>query len=282
MRVGIIGLGLMGGSLAKALFGKPEIHVAGADLSAETEKEALAQSAVNEIADAESIFSSCDVTILAVPPRAAVSLIEKYSAKMPKGATLSDICGVKRPILAAAKNLPKGCRYVGGHPMAGKEKGGFANSTHLLFRDAHFIVVPEPLAEKEHIDRIKRLIRLVGCRDIVVTDAETHDERIAYTSQLMHVLAAALCASGQHMLSKGFEGGSFRGAVRVADIDAPLWTELFSMNSDALVRQISELEKNLADLRGIIESGDEKRICESLKKTALEKEKWNEQSVGES
>jgi prephenate dehydrogenase len=282
MRVGIIGLGLMGGSLAKALFGKPEIQIVGADLSRETAAQALCENAVNELSDAEGIFASCDVVFLAVPPKAAVKLIESFSGKMKEGATLSDICGVKRQIMAAAKHLPKGCRYVGTHPMAGKEKGGFQNSTHLLFRDAHFIIVPEPQAESAHIERIKGLIRLVGCRDIVMTDAETHDERIAYTSQLMHILAVALCSSRQHMLCKGFEGGSFRGAVRVADIDAPLWTELFMMNKDALIRQIAELEENLSDIRRILESGNEALVCKRLERTALEKEKWNEQSVGES
>ena len=98
----------------------------------------------------------------------------------------------------------------------------------------------------------------------------------------MHILAVALCSSRQHMLCKGFEGGSFRGAVRVADIDAPLWTELFMMNKDALIRQIAELEGNLSDIRRILESGNEALVCKRLERTALEKEKWNEQSVGES
>ncbi|MFR2496337.1 MAG: prephenate dehydrogenase, partial [Christensenellales bacterium] len=163
----------------------------------------------------------------------------------------------------------------GGHPMAGRERGGFAHATADLFRGAHYILTPDADVPQESIHLLEQLVTFMGCADVVFSDPAAHDERIAYTSQLMHVMALALC--DQHLLfdSYGFEGGSFRGATRVAALDPKLWCELFWANRETLADLTDELIERLSEYSALLHGGDRAALLERLTVSSDRKKKFD-------
>lgn len=150
------------------------------------------------------------------------------------GAMVTDVCGVKGAILEGAKVLPDTVSFVGGHPMAGTEFSGIQHALVNMFHGAHYILTPNDQSRPEHVALMERLAVHIGCANIVKTTPENHDAIIAYTSQMMHIIAVAVCDDPSLFQYQGFEGDSFRGCTRVAALDVPLWTQLFTMNSKAL------------------------------------------------
>lgn len=193
------------------------------------------------------------------------------------GALLTDVCGVKRPLFEAVGQVEnRQFIYLGGHPMAGRERGGFAHATADLFRGAHYILTPDADVPQESIHLLEQLVTFMGCADVVFSDPAAHDERIAYTSQLMHVMALALC--DQHLLfdSYGFEGGSFRGATRVAALDPKLWCELFWANmGDACGFDLDELIERLSEYSALLHGGDRAALLERLTVSSDRKKKFD-------
>lgn len=159
--------------------------------------------------------------------------------------------------------------------MAGKETSKLQNAEATLFRNAHFILTPRPESTPEHIALMERMAKHMGFRDIVNTTPEQHDAIIAYTSQVMHVMAAAVCDDPDLFTCKGFEGGSFRDCTRVAALDVPLWTELFSLNAPALTVVIRRLEENLRAYREVLEAGDTQKLAEKLTWSSNRKRQMN-------
>ena len=159
--------------------------------------------------------------------------------------------------------------------MAGRERGGFAHATGDLFRGAHYILTPDDSVPQESIHLLEQLVTFMGCADVVFTDPDAHDERIAYTSQLMHVMALALC--DQHLLfdSYGFEGGSFRGATRVAALDPKLWCELFWANKETLAELTDELIGKLTEYSGLLHGDDRAALLERLTVSSDRKKKFD-------
>ena len=144
-----------------------------------------------------------------------------------------------------------------------------------LFRGAHYIITPRPQSRPEHVNLLHRIADHIGCRDVVNTTTAKHDAIIAYTSQVMHIMAVAVCDDPDLFDCKGFEGGSFRDCTRVAALDVPLWTELFSMNAPALCKVIRNLEDNLRAYREVIASGDTAALAEKLAWSADRKRHMN-------
>ncbi|MBQ9008938.1 MAG: prephenate dehydrogenase, partial [Clostridia bacterium] len=211
-------------------------------------------------------IESQDILMLCLPPDACVEFIQKHAMRMQKGSILTDVCGVKRPLKEAVDALPDHpFHYLGGHPMAGKERGSFANASPDLYRGAHYILTPDADVPEAAIHEMQQLIQFIGCADSVITSPEEHDARIGYTSQLMHIMALALC--DQHLLfeSYGFEGGSFRGATRVAALDPDLWCELFWANRETLADLVDELRENLDVYAGLLRGGDRAALLEQLR-----------------
>ena len=159
--------------------------------------------------------------------------------------------------------------------MAGKETSGVENADRFLFRGAHLILTPRPTSIPEHLALMERLAAHIGCRDVVNTTSEEHDAIIAYTSQVMHIMAVAVCDDPDLFACRGFEGGSFRDCTRVAALDVPLWTELFSMNAPALSKVIRNLEENLRSYRLALESGDTALLSQKLAYSAARKRRMN-------
>lgn len=274
LTIGIVGLGLIGGSLAMALRGFEDCRILGADCDAQTLAFARWQGICDEVfSESKPVLAQADLVILALHPRGIERFLQEETFR--SGSIVTDVCGVKTAILAAAQHLPQDVTFIGGHPMAGRECGGIAHASEGLFRGAHYILTPCEGANEAHVNLLRRMAQHIGCRDVTITTAQEHDRLIAYTSQVMHIMALAVCDDPNLFDCRGFEGGSFRDCTRVAALDVPLWSQLFSMNAPALTGIIRNLEEHLRDYRAVLEDGDLTRLEEKLQFSSDRKRKMN-------
>lgn len=272
----IVGLGLIGGSMARALEGFPGYDRIGVDVSEPTLRYAVENGVVDRAEpDPVRALAEGDLVFLCMHPRGIVSFLEEHRDHFKPGAMVTDVCGIKGAILEAARVLPDTVSFVGGHPMAGLETSGIENSLPNMFHKAHYILTPNSQSSPEHIALMEQVARHVGCADVVKTTPEQHDAIIAYTSQMMHIIAVSVCDDENLFQYQGFEGDSFRGCTRVAALDVPLWTQLFSMNRQALCAALEHLEDHLRQYRQVIEAGDCDKLAEKLAYSAARKRKMN-------
>ena len=263
--IAIIGLGLIGGSMAMALRGFEDFEIVGVDNSPATLDFAAAHNVADRFTDdAGAVIATADVVFLCLHPGAIVDFLQTHRGDFKPGSLVTDVCGIKTAIVDAAAVLPHEVDFIGGHPMAGKETSGIFHADGDLFRSAHYILTPRPGHRPEHLDLLRRIAAYIGCRDVVETTTQKHDAIIAYTSQVMHIMAVAVCDDPDLFECRGFEGGSFRDCTRVAALDVPLWTELFSMNASALTKVIRNLEDNLRAYRQVLERGDTAALTKKL------------------
>ena len=275
-KVAIVGLGLIGSSLAMALRGFEDYEVVGVDRDPDTLAFARDHGVADTVTDdALAAIQGADVTFLCLHPGGIVSFLREHRDAFRPGSLVTDVCGVKTAVMEAAQCLPETVDFIGCHPMAGKETSGVQNADRDLFRRAHFILTPRETSAPEHVALMERMAKHMGFRDVVNTTAQQHDAIIAYTSQVMHVMAVAVCDDPELFACKGFEGGSFRDCTRVAALDVPLWTELFSMNAPALCKVIGNLEENLRAYRAALESGDRGALAVKLAYSANRKRRMN-------
>ena len=261
----VVGLGLIGGSLAMALQGFEDFEVVGAVRSQATFEQAQAKRAADRLTfDPAAELPGADVVVLCQDPAGIIAFLEEHRDRFKPGCLIWDVCGVKTAVMEAAGRLPAGVDFIGCHPMAGKEVSGIANAEGGLFRNTHFIVTPGPNSTREHLDLLGRMADWCRFGDVIVTTPERHDEMIAYTSQLMHVIAVSVCADEGLFSCKGFEGGSFRDCTRVAALDPAMWTQLFTLNAPALCRAVGALEERLGQYRRVIEAGDREALLSML------------------
>ena len=279
MKIMFVGLGLIGGSMALALRGYPEMEPSCITRNPAVRGEALRQRAVfSAWPDADSApLEEQDVVVLCLPPQACLEFVQRHAQRLKADALLTDVCGVKQPLFTAVQAVKdRRFHYLGGHPMAGKERGGYANASADLFRGAHYILTPEPGLAQEYISLLTCLAHFMGFADIIMSDPKAHDERIAYTSQLMHIMALALCDQDFLFDSYGFEGNSFRGATRVAALDPQLWCELFEANSEVLAEQIDEVAKRLTVYADLVRGGDHDALLRQLTLSSDRKKAFDE------
>ena len=276
MNVGIVGLGLIGGSLAMALKGFEDYELVGVDCSASTLDYAREHGVCDRVVpDAAQVLPEADVVWLCQHPQGILDFMKEHRAQFKPGALVTDVCGIKSAIMEGAQCLPESVDFIGCHPMAGKETSGITNADGRLFQGAHFILTPGEGATGPHLALMERMATYMGFRDVVKTTPAEHDALIAYTSQVMHILAVAVCDDPDLFKCRGFEGGSFRDCTRVAALDVPLWTQLFSLNAPALTRIIGTLEDNLRSYREVLESGDTAALRAKLAYSADRKRKMN-------
>lgn len=273
----IVGLGLIGGSMARALRGFEDFDIIGLDVSQPTLRFALENHIIDRAeTDPVQALAQGDLVFLCLHPQGIVDFLAEHRDHFKAGAMVTDVCGIKSAILEAAKALPAGVSFVGGHPMAGRETSGIQNSLGNMFLNAHYILTPNGQSSPEHVALMERVAKQVGCADVVKTTPEEHDAIIAYTSQMMHIIAVAVCDDESLFRYQGFEGDSFRGCTRVAALDVPLWTQLFSMNAPALCTALEQLENNIRDYRLAIQSGDTQALAQRLSVSAARKRKMNQ------
>ena len=272
----IVGLGLIGGSMAKALRGFEGFRILGVDVSQPTLRYALEQEIVDQAEeDPVKALAAGDLVFLCLHPRGIVEFMAEHRDHFKPGAMVTDVCGIKGAILEGAKVLPSSVSFVGGHPMAGTEFSGIQHALVNMFQGAHYILTPNEQSRPEHVALMERVARHIGCADVVQTTPEQHDAMIAYTSQMMHIIAVSVCDDENLFQYQGFEGDSFRGCTRVAALDVPLWTQLFSMNAQALCTALERLEGNLRAYRQVIQAGDWEALSGKLAYSAARKRKMN-------
>ena len=266
MNIAIVGLGIIGGSYAKALKSHTNHKVIGINRTESVAKKALEEGAIDEIGSPEKL-SNADVVIVCLYPQACVDFLRENGKYIRSDAIVTDACGIKREICPQMKELSEefGYTYVGSHPMAGKEKNGFAVSDADLFMGASFIITPCE-APHEDVNKLASLAREIGFGTVKITNPEEHDRMIAFTSQLPHVLACAYVLSPCCPNHNGFSAGSYRDVSRVANINAKLWSELFLENKEPLMLELEELNKNLSAIYDAIKNEDREALCELLEK----------------
>lgn len=275
-RVVIVGLGLIGGSMALALKGFEDYEIVGVDVSQPTLRFAAEHGVGDRVTgEAGQAVPEADVVILALHPNGIVRFLEEYKDVFRPGALVADVCGVKTAILEGARVLPPQVDFIGCHPMAGTEFSGVEHAFAQMFQGSHFILIPREDSTAEHIALLKRMAVYMGCRDVYQTTPEAHDAMIAYTSQVMHLIAVSVCDDPLLFACKGFEGSSFRGCTRVAALDVGLWTQLFSMNRPALVEALDRLLDNLSAYREVLAGGDREKLAEKLSYSAARKRKMD-------
>lgn len=265
-KIAIIGLGLIGGSMAYRLCGFNGGKVIGYDTNAAICKSAAERGAVADIAqNVGSAIDGADLVIIATYPDSVAKIVKQNSDKFKKGAVITDICGVKSRISKEiCSAVPDGVFYVGSHPMAGKEVEGFDNAEPTLFDGCGFIIVPTEKSDDKSIDLVSSMARHLGAARIAVNTPEEHDSIIAYTSDLMHISASALCLDFNENMNLAYTAGAFRDCTRIAMINPKLWTELFLENAEHIVTEIDRFSASLNKFRDAIANGRADRLFDLL------------------
>lgn len=266
MNVAIVGLGLIGASFGKSLIKIGGHTVYGYDIN----KDVLLKAELVKAIDApltDEIISDIDLLIVSVYPRAFKEVAQKYLPKMKKGAILMDFCGIKRGIEQDMKALAKiypNVTFIGAHPMAGREFSGIDRSISTLFDRATVVVVPVK-ADLFDLEKVRDLFLSVGFSEAVFSTAYRHDEIIAFTSQLCHVVSNAFIKSPMASSHFGFSAGSYRDLTRVARLNPTMWTELMMDNKDVLKTELDGLIARLTEYSKALGDGDENALYDLLK-----------------
>ncbi len=266
-KVGIVGLGLIGGSMAKSTAKHTICRVFGADKNPEAVQMAKMSGAIHEELTDENI-AEMDLLMIAISPDPLIGWIKKNAHKIDPHTIFVDLCGVKRAVKEVTAPLAKkyGFRYVGGHPMAGKEVQGFINADAYLYEDASMILCPDETTDIETLDTLKAFYLSLGFGEIVYSNPEEHDKIIAYTSQLAHATSSAYIKSPTSRQRMGFTAGSYRDMTRVARLDPSMWTQLFMANADNMERELEELVNNLSAYLDAVKARDPELLWNLLDK----------------
>lgn len=266
MKIGIVGLGLIGASMAKALSGAGHT-VLGDDIDADVLKRAVLTEAISTRLD-DINAKTLDMLLISVYPADTVKYLSVYAPLLKDGAVLADLCGIKREIVAEMKRLKNqypAIEFIGLHPMAGKEYSGFKYSSPLLFENASLLAVPVDMP-LEVLAKVKQAMLEIGFKGMVITTAEEHDKIISYTSQLAHIVSSSYVQNEMAKSIYGFTAGSFRDMTRVARLNPVMWTQLLMQNRDMLSLELSDLIQNLTEFKDALDGCDDKKLCEKLEK----------------
>ena len=278
--IGVIGLGLMGASLCKAL-GACGHTILGRDTDEHVQKYARLTDTIREDLTDDRI-AECDYLFLAIYPGAAVEALKQAAPLLRKDAVVCDLCGVKRAVCEPCFKIAGeyGFTFIGGHPMAGKQFSGIKYADGELFRNATMILVPREKEDLFLVSRLSELLRETGFRSVTVTTAEKHDEMIAFTSQLAHVVSNAYIKSPTAAEHLSFSAGSYRDLTRVAKLNETMWTELFLDNAEHLGFELDCIIHSLQEYRDAIAAGDAQTLCRLLREGRERKEsidtEWKE------
>lgn len=270
--VGILGLGLIGGSFAKAY------HAAGwtvlaADRDAAILSFAQMSGAVDGTLDAENA-AQCDLILACICPEAAIAELTGLAPHIGEKPVVIDCCGTKRVVCEALFPVAEqyGFTYLGGHPMAGSHHSGFKYARENLYHNAPMVLVPPSFDDIALLQRVKELLAPAGFGHISVTTAQAHDEMIAFTSQMPHLISNAYIKSPTAAEHKGFSAGSYKDMTRVAWLNAPMWAELFLENRDCLLRELGWLMESLREYRAALEKNDLPELTRLLEEGKKRKE----------
>ena len=279
MKIGIIGLGLIGGSLARAITARTEHEVYAFDIDEKALKTGALLFAYKEKLTKENA-GEMDMIIIALYPKAVITALNEYAPLLKNGCIVMDCCGNKTVVVDEMKKLSKTYSdliFIGAHPMAGREFSGIKHSTLGLYDRASMLLVPIN-ADIKTLSNVKQFILSVGFGTVIITTAKEHDEIIAYTSQLAHIVSSSYIKSPTAQRYVGFSAGSFRDMTRVARLSPEMWSQLTVENSDNLVKEITCLQEKLEEYKQALQEKDIQKVYDLLadgneKKLSAEKAK---------
>lgn len=272
MKVGIVGLGLIGGSAAKAF--KAAGHtVYGYDIDSTVLGYARLDGTIDKEL-AKNTLPQCNLVLLTATPKAVIGYLADNAVHIAAKALVVDFCGTKRAVCEQGFALAAqyGFTFVGGHPMAGLQYSGYKYSRATLFNGASFIMVPPVHDDINLLDRVKQALAPLDFKKFVVTTADFHDRMIAYTSQMCHVVSNAFIKSPSAQYHKGYSAGSFRDFTRVSRLNEKMWTELFLENRENLLAELDLLIGSLNQYRDAMAAGDADTLCRLLREGRIAKE----------
>ena len=273
----IIGLGLMGGSYARALK-KEGFYVEAIDKNIDAVEYALDKEIIDvgSTITTEEAVKRADIIVFALYPHVFMDWIDKYGGFIRKDTLITDVTGVKTGIVdKVQEKLGDKVEFIAAHPMAGREVGGVHNSDEAMFRGANYIVVPTPRNTEHAIEVCCELGELLGFRRISVLPPEEHDKMIAFLSQLTHAIAVALMCTNADEKLCDYTGDSFRDLTRIANINDAMWSELFLLNKDLLIDETDAFIQQMTKMRNMIADGDREGIRAMMKTSCERRQKFN-------
>ncbi|MBF4693033.1 prephenate dehydrogenase [Fusibacter ferrireducens] len=247
--VAIIGLGLIGGSLAKSVRTHTDHHIIGFDVQRDVMMSALSEGVIDEAPESiEETLGKSDIVFLCLYPFETVEFVKQHYNNFKEGSIVTDTAGLKEDIVKFYSKLThneKGVDFVGGHPIAGSEKSGFSNSSDRLFINASYVLTPHRGNRESSIAQLTTLIQQIGFGSVTCMEAKAHDEMIAYTSHLPHIIASLLLKNKPNDSINSLVGGSFRDATRVGHMNTALWTELLMCNQSNVIKILESFETEI-------------------------------------
>ena len=272
MNIGVVGLGLIGGSIAKSAKKNTKFKVYGYDIDPATVKKAITEGSIDgELT--EKRISICDYIFIPLYPEAVIKFVEKYASLFKDGATVIDCAGVKRSVcekcFAIAENY--NFSFVGGHPMAGTQFSGFENSKDTMFYNAPFVLTPKENEDILILANAREVIMQLGFGRVSVMTPQKHDKLIAFTSQLAHVVSNAFVKSPSALERKGISAGSYKDLTRVAYLNENMWTELFIDNKDNLIFELDNIIAELQKYSDALKCDDAQTLKQLLKDVKRQK-----------
>ena len=272
-KITIVGLGLLGGSYASGL-AKKGYKVKAIDINQEYLEHALANKWIVEGSDDPSLVSDADLVIFCLYPNTLVKWLNSYQNLLKPNALLTDVTGVKRSIMSKINGfLRTDVKFIYSHPMAGKEVSGALYSDSNIFKSANFIVIKDE--DIQAMQTIKDLATILEFKNIVELDAKSHDEMIAFVSQLTHVIAVCLMNVSDNTHLKDYTGDSFRDLTRIAKINENLWYELFMQNKDMLLKEIDAFTRQLDHFKEVIINDDEEEMKRLFRHSSMRRNEFD-------
>lgn len=273
MNICVVGMGLIGGSVCKAVREYTTHRIYGVDTDLKTVQAALEDGVVDGIIE-DGNYAEIDMTIVCLYPYITAEFLKENMSRFKKDSIVCDFCGIKSFLVQQMTDLAKKCevRYVSAHPMSGREVGGYANSLKTLYVGKNFIITPVPGTDVAAVKEVALLATQMGVTKIVQTTPEEHDKIIAYTSQLAHIVSSAYVKSPTIEEELGFTGGSFQDMTRVATVNESMWTSLFLLNRDALLSELNMLIENLSLYKDALEQKNDRLMYVLLRDGRLRKE----------
>ncbi len=271
--VGVVGLGLIGGSFAKAFKEHSNAKVLGMDIDETICQFAKLDGTLDDFLTDDNI-GECDLIIPALYNQAIIDFVTTKAPLIKKGALVIDTGGLKRRVCTECYKIANeyGFTFIGGHPMAGKKFSGYKHSTGKLFRDASMIVVPEDTSDISFFEHIEDVFSPCRFGSITICSAEKHDQMIAFTSEMAHIVSNAYIKSPTAKEHKGYSAGSYKDMTRVAWLNEDMWTEIFLENRDNLIFELETIIKYLKEYEEALKNGDAETLHKILRDGKLAKE----------
>lgn len=270
----IVGLGLIGGSFAMALKELKPKNLWAIDINKAALEKAEQMGIIDKgYTESEIPLKQSDIVIIAIYPKLISKYIKDNINNFKKGTIITDVGGIKNKLIEEINSfIPESIDFIGGHPMAGREEKGLEFASKDIFHGANYIITPVEKNKQENIETLSDMAKKMGCKNIIKISPKKHDEIIAFTSHLTHVIAVSIVNSDDLGVdTSSFTGGSFRDATRVAAINSDLWIELLTSNSDNIVNKLEVFEKNIRSIKEAIKSNDTSFLKDEFQKAYLKR-----------